>query len=51
MVSAFCDQVVTKQAVESCTGKENLKISLDIVSEKDTGRFDITSSEGFQQMH
>ena len=33
MVSIFCDQVVGKQAVESCTGKRNLKISFDIIQE------------------
>ena len=50
MVSAICDQVVAKQAVESCTGKRNLKISFDIIQEKCTGRFYIVSSDGFQEM-
>ena len=50
MVSTFCDQVVAKQAVESCTGKINLKVSLDIIQEKCTGRFHIVSSDGFQEM-
>ena len=39
MVLAFCDQVVAIQAVELCTGKRNLNISLNIVREKCTGRF------------
>ena len=39
MDSTFCDKVVAKQAVESCTGKRNLKISLAIIQEKCTGRF------------
>ena len=46
MGSTFCDQVVDKQAVESCTGKRNLKISLGIIQEKCTGRFYIVSSDG-----
>ena len=50
MLSTFCDQVVAQQAVESCTGKRNLKISFDIIQEKCTGRFYIVSSDGFQEM-
>ena len=51
IVSAFCDQVIAKQAVESCTGKRNLEISLGIVWEKCTERFFIVGSEGFHAMH
>ena len=51
MVPDFCDQVVAKLDEESCTGKRNLKISLDIVWEKCTGRFYIVSSDGFHAMH
>ena len=36
MLPAFCDQVVVKLVDESCTGKRNLKVSLDIVREKCT---------------
>ena len=50
MVPAFYNQVVAKLADKSCTGKRNLKISLDIVEDKCTGRFYIVGSEGFQQM-
>ena len=32
MVSTFCDQVVAKQAIESCSGKGNLRISYDIAT-------------------
>ena len=34
MVPSFCDQDVAKQAVQSCTGKITLNISLDIVRKK-----------------
>ena len=51
MVSTFYDQVGGKQAVESCTGKGNIKISLDIEEGKCTGRFYIVSSEGFHAIH
>ena len=51
MVPAFCDQVLAKLVVESCTGERNLKVSLDIVREKCTWRFYNVGSEGFQQMH
>ena len=51
MVPAFCDQVVAKFDEESCTGKRNLEISLDIVSEKCSVRFYIVGSEGFHAMH
>ena len=50
-LSFVFDQVVAKQAVKSCTGKINLKISFEIVRENCTGRFYIVGSEGFQQMH
>ena len=51
IVSAFCDQIIAKQSVESCTGKRNLEISLGIVWEKCTERFYIVGSEGFHAMH
>ena len=38
-------------SVESCTGKRNLEIPLDISREKSTGKFYIVGSEGFHEMH
>ena len=50
MVSAFCDQVVAKLGEESCIGKRNLEVWLDIAWEKCTGQFYIVGSEGFHEM-
>ena len=50
IVPAFYDKFVAKLVVKSDTGKRNLKISLDIVQEKCTWKFNIVGSEGFQQM-
>ena len=47
MVPEFCDQVVAKLDEESCIGKRDRKISLDIVREMCTGRFYIVGSEEF----
>ena len=50
MVPAFCDQVVAKLDEESCIGKRNLEVWLDIAWEKCTGQFYIVDSEGFYEM-
>ena len=48
IVLGFCDQVVAKLDEESCTGKRNLALQLEVVREFCTVRFYIAGSEEFQ---